>query len=139
MYFRTVEMGRRVRFRCHRCGGVLDEELRRPTELWLTCGPCDLVVVVLTTEAIPRGPQPATATRYRLGGLLVHGAGIRCHNCGRQLLPAGKGGPGIRLKCPRCHSVHLFGSRAIPPIVPPSVSSAKRSPTAMPALSAPSP
>lgn len=116
-YFRTVEMGRFQRFRCPACAGEMAERLLGAKALELTCAiaPCDLVLLVETTEPIPARPLPPGSVRYRDGGPLEHGEGFRCLNCGRELLPRGKPARGNIHTCPRCNTTIAVGSSASPP------------------------
>lgn len=124
-YFRTVEMSRFIRFRCHACAATMAERLRHPTVLELRCtntDACGLVLLVVTTEAIPVEPTTTSAASARQELVLQHGEGWRCYNCGKRLQAVGKGawhGPAPDQHCcPRCNTWHLFGSRVHPPALP---------------------
>ncbi len=120
LYFRTLEMSRHRGFACFRCGpaSVMRERLVGPNELELTCDTCALVLLVVTTDTIPRHRADLRGViRYRPGGApLAHGEGFRCHNCGRRLAYSKEGrGPH---QCPRCHTWHYLGTVSTPPRSP---------------------
>jgi len=142
LYLRTIEMSRHRRFACFRCGPAvfLRERLVTSTELELTCATgCQLVVLIVTHQPIPRTPDDLRGViRYRGGGrLLDHGGGFRCHNCGRRLAYDTHGkGP---YQCSRCHTWHYLGTVLAPPHRPrvlPCASGVSSSPPGMPASSA---
>ena len=141
LYFRTLEMSRHLRFACFRCPEAVEmaERLVSSTELELTCPTCATVVLIVVTAPIPTRPADLHGViRYQVyAGAIDHGAGFRCHNCGRRLSHSKVGGPH---QCPRCHAWHHIGSVSQPPRRPRvlrSASTASSSPPATPALSAP--
>jgi Zn finger protein HypA/HybF involved in hydrogenase expression len=140
LYWRTLEMSRTLAFSCYRCGPrvPMTEQLVAPMELRLACEQCHVVLLIVVTQAIPKAPDELRGViRYRAGRAIDHGAGFRCHNCGKRLAHHKEGGPH---NCPRCHAWHYIGSVSHPPTRPRvlrSGSTASASPPATRAFSVP--